>query len=129
MDTVPNHVIEKSAIDWIIERERKEGRRAEDCRGKRPADVYSPPRLIEVKAFGGTARGQILWLEEAQVREARGNPDFWLYVVDNIRQGDSRQFGLITFSQTEVLALLDRGRQHVHWEATLPTEEYDRKRG
>jgi hypothetical protein len=36
-----------------------------------PADIESPPRLIEVKAFGKSNRGFDLWLETRQVDEAR----------------------------------------------------------
>jgi hypothetical protein len=44
--------------------------------------------VIEVKAFGLSARGNDLWLETRQVDEARTNGRFRLYVVDNVRKGD-----------------------------------------
>ncbi len=47
-----------------------------------------------MKAFGRSARGQDLWLESRRVAEAELNPDFWVYVVDNVRKGDPVKFGL-----------------------------------
>jgi hypothetical protein len=71
------------------------GRRARDVRGTGAAgDVASPPRTIEVKAHGRSARGTDLWLETRQVDEARSNPDFYVYVVENVRQGDLSAFTL-----------------------------------
>jgi hypothetical protein len=64
-----NRAIESAAIQWIITLEEAEGRAAFDTRGGGgAADVTSPPRTIEVKAFGGVARGQDLWLETTQSR-------------------------------------------------------------
>ena len=58
------------------------------------ADITSPPRTIEVKALGGVARGQDLWLETTQVNAALADTDFWAYVVENIAQGDPAEFRL-----------------------------------
>ena len=49
--------------------------------------------MIEVKAYGRSARGSDLWLETRQAEEARSNPDgFHVYVVDNVRQGNANLF-------------------------------------
>jgi hypothetical protein len=47
----------------------------------------NPPRLIEVKAYGRSARGQDLWLEPQQVEEADRNGVLSNFVVENVRQG------------------------------------------
>jgi hypothetical protein len=74
------------------------------------ADVSSAPRLIEVKAYGRSARDQDLWLEPRQVEEADRNPDFSIYVVENVRQGDSADFTLRVLGG-ESLRVLPRGLQ------------------
>jgi hypothetical protein len=58
------------------------------------ADVKIDDRIIEVKAYGRSARGQDLWLEARQVAEAESHPDFWVYVVDTVRQGDPVEYCL-----------------------------------
>jgi hypothetical protein len=82
-----NKAIEDAAIAWVIELEQRAGRDLSDTRYRgAPADIASPPRLIEVKAFGTTNRGYDLWLEVRQVEEARRNPNFHVYVVENVHQ-------------------------------------------
>ena len=70
--------------------ERAAVRKPEDVTRKgAPFDISSPPRKIEVKAFGGSARGAPVPLEDRQVAEARSDPaNFYLYVVDNVTTGD-----------------------------------------
>ena len=86
-----NSEIENAAIACVIAREHAAGRQAVDVRYRgEPADIRSPPRHIEVKAYGTTVRGYELWLEAGQVEEARQNPEFYVYVVENVRQGDHR---------------------------------------
>jgi hypothetical protein len=47
-----NKAIEAAAIEWVMELERAAGREPRDTRfAGAPADVLSPPRVIEVKAF------------------------------------------------------------------------------
>ena len=88
-----NKAIEDAAIAWVIERERRAGRDARDTRQQgAPADIASPPRVIEVKACGGSMRGNDLWLEPRQVAEAHDFPDFYVYVVDDVGQGARRLF-------------------------------------
>lgn len=85
---VGNKAIENEAIRWVMEQERVVGREPVDTRHTgAPADIESPPRLIEVKAFGRSNRGYDLWLEKRQVDEARCNPNSSVCVVENIRQG------------------------------------------
>jgi hypothetical protein len=82
-ELVNNKAIETAAVEWVMELERTAGRQPRDTRfAGAAADVLSPPRVIEVKAFGKSGRGYDLWLETRQVEEARSNPDFYLYVVN-----------------------------------------------
>lgn len=81
-----NKAIEDAAIEWVIGLERAAGRQPRDTRhAGAPADIESPPRLIEVKSFGTSNRGYDLWLEVRQLEEANTNPDFYVYVVENVR--------------------------------------------
>jgi hypothetical protein len=48
-----NKAVEDAAIAYVMERERNAGRQPVDTRyAGAPADLESPPRLIEVKAVG-----------------------------------------------------------------------------
>jgi hypothetical protein len=88
-----NRAIEDVAIAYVLNWEAAHGRPSHDTRGTGAAgDVAGVHRTIEVKAYGGFARGEDLWLEPRQVSEGRQNPNFWLYVVENIRQGDPARF-------------------------------------
>jgi Domain of unknown function (DUF3883) len=94
-ELVGNKAIESAAIEWVMMLERKAGRQPRDARYARgTADIESPPRVIEVKAFGKSNRGYDLWLETRQIEEALTNPDFYIYVVENVRQGDPSLFTL-----------------------------------
>lgn len=122
-----NKEIEDAAIVWVVEYEADCGRRAVDTRHTgAPADLESPPRTIEVKAFGGSARGQDLWLEVRQVEEARRNPDFWLYLVENVRQGDPTRFQLVALGGEQLARLLTRAVERRYYTLPLPVAEYDR---
>jgi hypothetical protein len=122
-----NKAIEDAAIEWVIERERQAGRNAQDTRrrGGAPADIDSPPRLIEVKACGGSMRGNDLWLEPRQVAEARRNPDFYVYVVENVRQGDPVLFTLKVLGGDLLARVLERAREKHYFEVPLPVAVYD----
>ena len=90
-----NKAIEDAPIHWVMDLERTAGREPRDIRYQgTPADIESPPRLIEVKSFGTSNRGYDLWLEVRQVQEVKANPDFYVYVVENVRQGDPALFTL-----------------------------------
>jgi hypothetical protein len=63
--TVGNSHTEEAAIRHVMELERLAGREPVDVsRAGAPYDVNSPPRKIEVKAFGGSARGAPVLLEQ-----------------------------------------------------------------
>lgn len=123
-----NKAIEDAAIRWVIDREHAAGRDARDARYEgAPADVDSPPRLIEVKAVGkesGRSDG-FLWLETRQVEEARTNPNFFVYVVENVRQGDPEQFTLRVYGGDRLQRMLSRAKERRYYELPVPVAEYD----
>lgn len=121
-----NREIESAAIAFVIAFEASHGRAAVDTRGKgAPADVESDGRVIEVKAAGGAARDQDLWLEARQVAEAESNPQFWVYVVDNVRQGDPAQFGLRLLGGEQLARLIAKKRMQTTYTIPFPVAEYD----
>lgn len=112
----------------MIEREREAGREPRDLRYRNaPADIESPPRMIEVKAVGKeSARGDgFLWLETRQVEQARRNPNFYVYLVENVRQGDPAQFTLKVLAGDRLRRLLERAKERRYYEVPLPVGEYD----
>ena len=125
---VPAMTVEDVAIARVIELERRAGRSAVDARRRPgfPADIDSPPRVIEVKACGrASCRGDDLWLEPSQVAEARSNPDFFLYLVENVSQGDAEQITVKVLGGEQLKRLLPRARENHYYELPLPTGEYD----
>jgi Domain of unknown function (DUF3883) len=128
--TVPelagNKTVEDAAIAWVMELERAAGRTPRDTRYTgAPADIESPPRLIEVKAFGKSNRGFELWLETRQVEEARCNPNFYVYVVENVRQGDPTQFTLKVLGGDRLARLLERAKEQRYFTVPWPVRHYD----
>ena len=122
-----NKAIELAAISFVLELERSAGREPVDRRydAAFPADIESQPRLIEVKAVGGRQRGFDLWLERAQVDEARSNPNFWLYVVENVRQGEPAQFRIKVFGGQRLARLISRAKQQTYYTVPMPVREFD----
>lgn len=124
-----NRAIEDAAIAFVIDYERRFGRVAQDTRGRgAAADVESDDRIIEVKAAGGSARGADLWLETRQVEEARHNPNFHVYVVDNVRQADPEHFGLVDLHGEVLARLLQRAREQHYYTVPVPVKIYDDNR-
>ncbi|KUI19811.1 hypothetical protein AU193_07920 [Mycobacterium sp. GA-1285] len=121
-----NKAIEDAAIAWVMELERANGRQPKDTRYRgAPADIESPPRLIEVKAYGTTARGMGLLMEVPQVEEARRNPDFYVYVVENVRQGDPAGFTLRVLGGPRLQRLLERAKEYRGYSVPWPVADYD----
>ena len=121
-----NRAIEDAAVAYVLEWERAHGRPSHDTRGSgAPADVAGEHRTIEVKAYGGSARGQDLWLEPRQFAEAQQNPHFWLYVVDNIRQASPAQFRLLEIGGERLNAMLSRAVEHRYFTVPWPVAVYD----
>jgi hypothetical protein len=119
--------IEDAAIQWVMELERLAGREPVDSRYRgAPADIESPPRVIEVKAVGkGSMRGEALALEARQVEEGRRNPNFFVYVVENVRQGDPNLFTLRILGGDRLRRLLDRAKPWGTYSVPFPVADYD----
>jgi hypothetical protein len=121
-----NKAIESAAIAWVIDLERTAGRQPRDMRYKgAPADLESPPRMIEVKAFGKSNRGYDLWLETRQMEEPRKNADFYIYVVENVRQGDPAFFTLRVLGGARLQQLLTRAKEQHYFTVPWPVAHYD----
>lgn len=125
-ELVGNKAIEAAAIAWVMEQERAAGRQPRDTRHQgAPGDIESPPRVIEVKAFGATTRGCDLWLEVRQVDEARRNESFFIYVVENVRQGDSEKFTLKVLGSDRLRRLIERAKEQRYYLMPWPVADYD----
>lgn len=121
-----NKAIEAAAIEWVMDLERTAGREPRDTRfAGASADLLSPPRVIEVKAFGKSNRGYDLWLETRQMEEARSNRDFYLYIVENVRQGDPALFTLRVLGGDRLLRLLERAKEQRYFTVPWPVADYD----
>lgn len=121
-----NRQVEDAGLRYVIDQEALAGRIATDTRGRRAAgDLTSGERVVEVKAYGGSARGQDVWLEVRQIEEARSNPDFWLYIVENIRQGDPAQYRLLRVGGQRLAGLLTRAVEHRYFTVPFPVAVYD----
>ena len=121
-----NKAVENAAIAWVMDLERTVGREPTETRDRgAPADIASPPRQIEVKAFGTANRGYDLWLEVRQVEEARRNPNFYIYLVENVRQGDPAQFTLKVLGEDRLARLLARAKERRDFTVPWPVGDYD----
>ncbi|MQA35958.1 protein NO VEIN domain-containing protein [Modestobacter roseus] len=120
--------IEDAAIAFVIEQETKEGRTARDTRqdNSASADLISGDRIIEVKAAGTSSRGYDLWLEPAQYHAARADPDHsWLYLVENVRQGDPENFRLLRLGGQQLSDLLVKARRREYFTVPVPVAVHD----
>lgn len=119
--------VEDAAITFVIEQERRHGREARDTRHKRAAaDVESSDRIIEVKAVGGWLRSSgSLPLEARQVEEARRNPQrFYVYIIENVTQGDPSKFELRVLHGDRLRAALDNAKERRYFEVPIRVAEY-----
>ena len=103
------------------------GRTPEDVsRAGRPYDIDSPPRKIEVKAFGGSARGAEIPLEERQVDEARRDPDnYYVYVVDNVARRDHGEMAVRVIHGAALQAVITGAKRYTTYWSTFRVGEYD----
>lgn len=125
-ELVGNKAVEDAAIAWVIALEARAGRAAKDTRYRgAPADVESPARLIEVKAYGRNARGQDLFLEVRQVEHAETTDNFFVYVVENVRQGDPAHFTLRVLGGERLRRLLARKKEQRYYTVPWPVADYD----
>lgn len=126
-EIVGNAKIEDAAIKWVLDFEASQNRQAQDARfGGHPTDVVSTGRIIEVKAYGRSARGSDLWLEARQVEEARKNPgSFHVYVVENVRQGNPAKITMRDILGSQLASLLDRAKEQRYFTVSFPVAVYD----
>lgn len=123
---VSNKAVEDAAVLYVIQHEQAAGRVAHDVRGTGAAgDVSSVGRMIEIKAYGKSARGTFLWLESRQYEAARADPNFWVYVVDNVAQGDPKKFGLIKLGRERLAPLVCRAKEQRTYVLPFPVALYD----
>ena len=121
-----NRQIEDAAIDHVLRLEAAAGRHAVDTRGRGALADIEGDRIIEVKAYGGSARGSDLWLEVRQVQAAEADPKrFHLVVVENVRQGDPAAFRVLDLSGERLASLLARKREKHYFEVPFPVGIYD----
>ncbi len=121
-----NRDVENAAIEWVMALERAAGREPVDVRYTRSGgDIISPPRTIEVKAVGKSARGADLPLEIPQYEAARTDPNFYLYVVDNVRQGNPALFALRVLGGDRLQRLLLRVKEFRAYAMPWPVADYD----
>jgi hypothetical protein len=59
------------------------------------------------------------------VEAARSNPNFYLYLVENVRQGDPARFKLRVFGGEQLQRVLARAKERRYFEVPLPVREYD----
>lgn len=125
-ELVSNKAVEGAAIEWVMSLERSVGRVPRDTRYKgAPADIDSPPRVIEVKAFGKSNRGFELWMEVRQIEEARANPNFYIYIVENVRQGDPSLFTLRVLGGERLARLIAKAKEQHYFTVPWPVADYD----
>lgn len=121
-----NRQIEDAAIDHVLSLEAAAGRHAVDSRGRGAVADIEGDRIIEVKAYGGSARSADLWLEVRQVRAAEADPGrFHLVIVENVRQGDPAAFRVLDINGERLAALLARKREKHFFEVPFPVGIYD----
>jgi hypothetical protein len=122
-----NSEVERIAIEFVMDLERRAGRIPADVHlTGAPYDVSSPPRKIEVKAFGGSARGAPVPLEERQVQAAREDPaNFYLYVVDNVACADEGLMCARVIHGDALQEMLTRTKPQVTYWPTFRVSEYD----
>ena len=118
--------VEDAAIAFVITEEERAGRTARDTRYQGAVADVDGDRVIEVKAFGTTSRGETLWLEPRQYDAARNDPErFWVYVVENVRQGDPAQFRLLRLGGQRLQQLVAKAKERRYYEVPFPVAVYE----
>jgi len=122
-----NSEVERKAIEHVIEQERAAGRQPEDVHRSRahPYDIWSPPRKIEVKAFGGSARSAQVPIEERQAQAAREDPDnYYIYVVDNVAR-ETKPIEIRKLHGALLQEMLDRAKPSPTYWPAFYARDYD----
>lgn len=129
-----NHEVEDRAIAYVIAYEKAAGRTATDTCIDRVArvDVVSKDeatgqqRHIEIKAYGGSGRGEDLWLERAQIEVLESVPNPHLYIVTHVRSPEPGSVRILDLTGDELREGLAAKRPKEHFEVPLPTSMYDK---
>lgn len=129
-----NREVEDRAIAYVIAYEKAAGRIASDTRIDRVArvDVVSrdeatkQERHIEIKAYGGSGRGEALWLETAQIEILESVPNPHLYIVTNVRSPEPGSVRILDLAGDELRERLAAKRSRAYFEVPLPTSMYDK---
>ncbi|PVU83196.1 hypothetical protein DDP54_09515 [Cellulomonas sp. WB94] len=126
-EIVGTQAIENAAVAFVIDRETQAGREPIDTRyvDSTPADVISSDRLIEVKGYSDTSRGNDLWLETPQAQAAVSRGNFHLYLVENVHQGDPALFRLLDLHGEQLRRLMTRAVERSYVTVPWPEAEYD----
>ncbi len=119
--------VEPAAVTWVMEYERRQGRQPVDRRHDRSfaADIESPPRLIEIKATATSYRGWFLPMEPVQVKHAHSDPNFYVYAVENVGQGNPALFTVRILSGDQLRQLVEKAKKREYYEVGWPTKNYD----
>ncbi|MEE1650238.1 DUF3883 domain-containing protein [Brachybacterium sp. J144] len=128
-----NHEVEVRAVEAVIAFERAAGRAVVDLRYRKDAlvdlesydDATDEKRLIEIKAFGGSGRGDFLWLERNQVRAFEQDPLAHLYLVTNVRAADPSEIRILDLTGEQLKARLAAKKLKQYFEVPLPVAVYD----
>jgi hypothetical protein len=109
-----NPAIENRAVEFVIEMERQEGRSARDTRGRGAGDVESEGRVIEVKGFSryGLRSARVLYFTSPQMREGQRNENYYVYVVENVAQGDPSKFEVRVLHGEDLRRLFTEAKVH-----------------
>jgi len=119
--------VENAAVAWVMGLEREAGRVPVDRRYTRgfAGDIESPPRIIEIKSSYGSYRGWFLPLQPVQVERGLVDPDFYVYVVENVAQGDPALFTLKVLNGDRLRRMLERATPKTSYEVPWPVTDYD----
>ncbi|MGH2796140.1 MAG: protein NO VEIN domain-containing protein [Thermoleophilaceae bacterium] len=108
----PNQQLEDIAVEFVIAQEREHGRNARDSRGRGAGDVESDDRVIEIKAFSGRWRTGLLYFTPPQLEHGERDPNYHVYVVENIAQGDPAKFELSILHGEDLRRLFASAQVH-----------------
>ncbi|HEX5332542.1 MAG TPA: hypothetical protein VFW79_07865 [Cellulomonas sp.] len=126
-EIVGTPAVDRAALEFVLDHERRAGREPIDARStaSTPADVVSGDRLIEVKAYSGTSRGNDLWLETPQAQAAVSRGNVHLYLVESVGQGDPALFRLLDIHGELLRRLMTRAVERSYVTVPWPEVEYD----
>jgi hypothetical protein len=125
--TIRGRAVEQAAIEWVMAYECAQGRTPVDKRYVRDfsGDLESPPRIIELKSTATSYRGWFLPLEPVQFDHAGTDPNFYIYVVENVGQADPAEFTLRILDPVHLARLKERFAERHYYEVSWPTADYD----